>query len=258
MAEALKPETPNEFEDLGFYYEPKPPRPWPSTIDYIDTHCTGFYGVSVMAAEKGTGKTLLATGASIEAAASREWQVVHFVAEDDKDGFRDRFNIYLDAHPNADACIGNLHPFYVGRGQTPRSLRAEVEMAVDQDGGPILVVIDSINSVVNLSGRRYLETLSEYGLWMMFSRRLSGGMVSFLVTSETNSKGNEKGEGLGYWADLVLKMKKETDNVVSMKLDKSRRTGGEGPMGKYFRKWNLGIFESAHAQPPLRVVGDYE
>jgi len=257
MQEALETQTDNTWEDLGFSYDPQPPRPWPSTIHYVDTHCTGFYGLSVLAADKGTGKTLLATASSIEAAASREWQVVSFISEDDRDGYRDRFNLYVDSHPGSEACVGWLHPYFVGKGQTPASLLAEVRGAVDWDlDVPILTVIDSINSVVNLSGRRYLETLSEFGLWMMFARRLSGGLASFLVTSETNKSGHAKGEALPFWADVYLRMKKETENVVSMTLDKSRRTAGEGPMGKYFRKWAQGVFESSHEQPPLRVVGE--
>lgn len=257
MRESLKPKTENESEDLGLYYSAKPPITWPSTLDYIDTQCGGFYGMTTLAAEKGTGKTMMATASAIEAAATKKWQVVTFVAEDDRDGFRDRFNTYLDYHPHAVSCMGNLWPYFVGKGQTPASILGTIESAVDwQEDLPILVVVDSINSIVNLSGQRYLPMLAEFGLWMMFARRISGGLASFLVTSETNKAGEAKGEALPFWSDVYLRLKKETEHIVSMRLDKSRRTAGEGQMGKYKRKWYEGVFVPADMDP-LHIVGGW-
>ena len=92
----------------------------------------------------------------------------------------------------------------------------------------------------------------------MLARRLSRGRVSFLLTSEANKSGNAKGEGLPYWADVHLKMSKCTDAVVEMELDKTRRTGGEGPLGKYKRAVGRGLFlteEELYGERPLRVVG---
>jgi hypothetical protein len=89
----------------------------------------------------------------------------------------------------------------------------------------------------------------------MFARRLSRGDVSFLLTAETNKAGEAKGEGLQFWSDLYLKMKKKSNNVVEMRLDKTRRTPGEGDMGKYLRHWNSQTFRKAEAvERELRVV----
>lgn len=258
LEDALAPYTENEYYDLSETYKPKPPKCWPSTLDYIDLHCGGFYGLTTVAAEPGTGKTFIAIGNAIEAAASQNWQVVMFAAEDDYDGFRDRFNRYIDTHPGSEDAIPNLHYHSVGKGQTPRTLTDTILMSVNiQADIPILVVIDSINSVVNLGGGNYLKSLSDIGLWAALARRISEGDISFFITSETNKAGEVKGEALSYWSDVYLKMKKVrgSEFVVDMTLAKTRRTPGEGPMGKYLRRWDLGRFEPDVYTEPLQVVG---
>lgn len=263
LLDAISPQSENVYYDLAEPYDPKPPKFWPSTIKYIDQTCGGFYGMTVVAAQPGTGKTLLAIATAIEAAASGNWQVVIFAAEDDYDGFRDRFNRYLAAHPAAQDCLPNLHFHAVGKGQDPESLTSTVLHAVDREmDTPILLVLDSINSIVNLSGSNYLAGLSSIGLWAMLARRVSEGNVSFFITSETNKAGEAKGETLSFWADFYLKMKKKSDNVVEMELAKTRRTPGAGKMGKYLRNWTIGEFEAEgkdDTEPgyagPLKLVG---
>ena len=67
--------SPNVFKDVSEKYNPIPPVCWPSTITDIDKLCGGFYGLTTLAAEEGTGKTMIALGSAIEAAASGKWQV---------------------------------------------------------------------------------------------------------------------------------------------------------------------------------------
>ena len=260
LFEALEFRTDNEYHNTAAEYEPQPPRTWPSTFDYIDTQCGGFYGLTTVAAEKGTGKTLLAIATAIEAAATGKWQVVFFAAEDDIDGFRDRFNRYLEVHPDAVDCLPNFHYHSVGKGQNPRTLTTTVAMSVDTSLDiPILIVMDSINSIVNLGGEEYyLRRLGGFGLWAMLARRISGGCVSFFVISETNKRGEAKGEALTFWSDVYIKMKKKSDSVVDMWLDKTRRTPGEGPMGLYLRDWEEGRFIRKSFTPRLKAVGDDE
>lgn len=258
LDDALALHTDNEYYDVALEYTPKPPKCWPSTIDYIDLQCGGFYGMTVVAAEPGTGKTFLAISNAIEAAATLEWQVVVFMAEDDYDGFRDRFNRYLAVHPGARDCIGNFHFHAVGKGQTPATLTNTIMGCVDMYADiPILVVMDSINSIVNLAGGNYLRDLSNFGLWASLARRISEGDISFFITSETNKSGEVKGEALSYWADVYLKMKKvkHSEFVVEMILAKTRRTPGEGPMGKYLRRWDTGLYEPDVFNRKLKVVG---
>jgi hypothetical protein len=78
LYEALERTTENEYSDVSQPYTPQPPKFWPSTIPHIDTICGGFYGVSVVTGQPGTGKTLLSIASAIEAAASREIQPISF------------------------------------------------------------------------------------------------------------------------------------------------------------------------------------
>lgn len=259
LLEALNEKLENEVWNLAEPYDPQPPITWPSTITAVDRACKGFYGMTVVSAFKGTGKTMLARSSAIEAAASGKWQVVMFLAEDDYDGWRDGFNIYLNQHEHARECLPYLHVEQVGRNQTPDSLAMSalhrIDLLLDR---PVLIVIDSLNSVVNLARGNYLQLLKDWGIWCMLARRLSRGRVSFLLTSEANKSGNAKGEGLPYWADVHLKMSKCTDAVVEMELDKTRRTGGEGPLGKYKRAVGRGLFlteEELYGERPRLVVG---
>lgn len=255
---ALDRYSDNVFHDVSEWYDPKPPKFWPSTIPYIDQMCGGFYGMTCLAAQPGTGKTLLSIASAIEAAASGHWQVVMFSAEDDYDGFRDRFNRYLEVHPAAHDCLEHFHFHAVGKGQDPATLTLSVHHCVNLEiDMPLLLVFDSINSIVNLNAEvNYLKNLSDIGLWAMFARRLSGGNVSFLITSETNKRNEVKGENLSFWSDVYLKMLMKSENVVDMTLMKTRRTPGAGPMGKHLRNWTTGLFEPEEDfSPSLRVVG---
>lgn len=257
LFDSLSPTLENKRIALDVGYVPERPLFWPSTLDYIETQCGGFYGVTTFAADKGTGKTMLATASAIEAAASGDWQVVMFLAEDDLDGWLERFNIYLNAHEHAIACIPRLHVVHVGTNQTPQSLSVEILRRIELDLDiPILVCIDSINSVVNLGNGQYLESLRKFGLWAMLARRLARGRVSFMLTTESNKRGESKGENLPFWSDQYLKMTKKSKNVVEFTLDKTRRTGGEGVMGQYVREWASGLFVPEHAarRAALRVV----
>jgi hypothetical protein len=246
----------SEWLDLASLSAPSPPITWPSTLPVVETHCNGFYGLTTFAAEKGTGKTMLATASAIEAAATQEWQVVYFLAEDDYDGFATRFNTYLNAHPHAQDCIEYFHVQHVGRNQTPVTLTSHICSAVDRTlDTPVLIVLDSINSIVNLAHGNYLSMLKDFGLWAMLARRLSRGLCSFMLTSESNKRGESKGETLPYWSDLYLQMKKKGDSVVEFKIEKTRRTGGEGTSVNYRRAWDRGCFVGANATTSrLRLV----
>lgn len=125
----------------------------------------------------------------------------------------------------------------------------------------VLVVLDSINSIVNLGSGNYFTALRDFGLWAMSSRRATQGDVSWLIISEANSKGNAKGEALPYWADVSIKLVKKTDHVVEIIIDKSRRTAGEGTLGLFARKVMRGTFEQdpgGYEPFKPRVVGGDE
>lgn len=233
--------------------EPAPLICWPSTITEIDETCGGFYGMAVVGASRGTGKTLLGIGSSL--AATKTHQVCYFAAEDDADGLAIRFNHYVNAHKDVVPTLSDWHLFQTARSQTPALLMAEIQNACDANSDkPILVVIDSVNSLVEMSDYQYLDGLTQFGLWAMLSRRYSRGNAAFLLISETNRAGSVKGEKLPYWADQVLIMQRADDqsDVVQMELAKSRRTQGTGPLGKYIRVWHQGEFISQAELEELR------
>jgi KaiC/GvpD/RAD55 family RecA-like ATPase len=234
---------------------------WPSNLEYIDYHCGGFYGMTVILGASKTGKTMLALGSCIEAAASEEWQVVFLCAELDQHEMSMRLNRYFNAHPASRSCEDFLHVVFIGKGQTPEMIQNEVEKATDPGGCPILVCMDSINTITEMSGQNYLATLRDYALWAMLSRRMSNGAISFLIVSETNQIGGAKGGKLEFWADQVLKLtvKKRggSAGLVPVRLDllASRRTGGEGEMGIYLRNQQTCRFQAEADAPRLSRAG---
>ncbi len=246
------------------YMEPRYDRPgpmppsWPSTLDYIETHCGGWHGVTSLNSEKGVGKTMIATACAIEAAATT-WQVVYFLAEDDMHGLEDRLHNYAQFNPGScgDA-KGWLHFFSVPMGVTKESILMDITGAIDGAcDRPILVVFDSINTMANLAGGSYLQQLNDFGLWAMLARRKSRGSVSFMIVSETNQRGGIKGANLAFWSDMMLTMKKAGPNkeLVALTLSKARRWEGEGEMGNYARHFRAGRFFKPDQVPDqLRLV----
>lgn len=235
---------------------------WPSNIDYIDYHCGGFYGLSVILGGQKTGKTMLALGSCIEAAATEEWQVVYLCAELDQHEMATRINRYFNAHPSSTSCQDFLHIVFVGKGQTPEMIQAHIERVTDPGGPPILVCMDSINTITEMSGRNYLSTLRDYALWAMLARRMSNGAASFLIVSETNKIGGAKGGKLEFWADQLVKIsrpKKQHGSLglvpIKMELLASRRTGGEGDMGIYLRNQKTCRFQAEDERPKLSRAG---
>lgn len=235
---------------------------WPSTLSYIDERCGGFYGLAVILGAEKCGKTMLALGSCIEAAATEEWQVVYLCAELDQHEMASRVNRYFNAHPASLSCQDFLHIIFVGKGQTPEMIQGQIEMVTDPGGPQILICMDSINTITEMSGRDYLRTLRDYALWAMLSRRMSNGAVSFLIVSETNHAGGAKGGKLEFWADQVIKIsnpKKSAPFVglvpVKMYLMASRRTGGEGDMGIYLRNQKTCQFQAEAKKPRLERAG---
>lgn len=231
---------------------PAPLITWPSTLTEVDERCGGFYGLVTLGAQRGTGKTLLAVGSSLEATA--RFQVCYFAAEDDADGLAVRFNNYVNAHKDVIPHLDDWHLFQTSRGQTPESLTAEIEGVVDPDSPkPILTVIDSVNSLVEMSNFGYFDGLSAFGLWAMLARRISRGNAAFFLVSETNKANSIRGEKLPYWSDQVLVMTPGNGaDIVELDLQKSRRTAGVGNLGKFIRILNQGEFMSEEELEGLR------
>lgn len=226
-----------EIPDTGpLELEDKLPR-WPSTLTTLDLRCNGgFYGLSVVLGNRGLGKTLLALGSCIEAAATQQWQAVYLSAELDHHEIAMRLGRYFAKHEASLDCIGYFHVVHLGRGFDVPDLCRIVEERTDPAGPPLLVCIDSVNTAAELSGGEYLWTLRKLSLWSMLARRMSAGYASFLLVSEVNKLGGAKGGALDYWADVVVRLARPKGGAgIELTLEKSRRTRGEGKLGLYAR-----------------------
>lgn len=232
---------------------------FPSTLEPIDRRYGGFFGVTSLIAEWGIGKTMLAWASALQTAATQRWNVVYFGAELDIGEMIERRAREMTVHPGAVDGAEFLTMVQVGIGQTRFDFCVEL-VAIDPDC-PILIVLDSINTIATLSRRDYLRTVEDFAIWAMMARRISRGAASFLIISETNKRGNSKGEKLEFWSDLAIKMKgKKDETAVDFEITKIRRAQWASlPM--FHRQWNQNRFYTeaeidAIHQPRLRVVGD--
>jgi len=244
MREGLERQTDNKPIEIKRGEVAEKPRFWPSTLLPVDRGMGGLYGFSSITGFPGLGKSMLAIGSALSAAAGG-WQVVHFFAENDLDDIGERVNLFIDTHPETEAGCTNYHPIAVGFGQDQYTICGTTCMTIDwMLDAPVLVVVDSANSVVNMNSRaKYLEGLKNLGMWMMAARKLSKGAVSFLVTNEANKSGAAKGEGIPFWADVDLRMGRVdgSKKLVRFSMEKTRRTEGL-EMGVMARDWARGEF----------------
>jgi len=266
LRESLNQSLENEWVDLYAETATEKLLFWPSTLRDVERKVGGLYGMTVLTGSDGTGKTTILRASSVAAAAAG-WQVFVFLAEDSMNDWRAGFNRYVSTHPGSELGLENMQIAQVGRNQSPESLTEQVcERADVYSECPILIAIDSVNSVVNLGGGDYLSRLGSFGVWAMLARRLSRGRCSFMLNSEVNARGSAKGGGLAYWSDVHLKLEKKADSVAVVELKKSRLTAGEGVLGKYGRVWAEACFvpksellqrELAPVQPDrhLELVG---
>jgi hypothetical protein len=201
---------------------------------------------------------MLAFSTALSAAATQEWNVVYFCGELDEGEMIERRAREMTAHPSAVDGVDYLKVVQVGIGQTIFDFC--VELAGMDPDLPILVLMDSINTIAELSRKDYLRTLADFAIWAMMSRRLSRGAASFLLVSESNKKGNSKGEKLEFWSDLAITMKGRRDEMaVDFEISKVRR-GKWIHLGMFYRHWDSNRFYTQQqmdgiSRPRLSVVG---
>jgi predicted ATP-dependent serine protease len=232
---------------------------FPSNLEPIDNQLGGFFGVTSLIAEPGVGKTMLAWATALAAAATQKWNVVYFGGELDVGEMIERRAREMTFHASAIDGADYLKMVHVGIGQEPIDFCYEL-CWLDPEL-PILVIMDSINTIATLSRRDYLRTLEDYALWAMMSRRLSRGAASFLLVSETNKRGKSKGEKLEFWSDIAINMTgKKDETAVDFTISKIRR-GKWIHLGMFHRHWASNRFYTDDQmrrmnQPRLYAVGD--
>lgn len=207
-----------------------------STISWIDLLTNGgYYGLAVLGGRPGLGKSMLGRAASMQAAASGDWNVIHIDAEHPADELEEKFQTYIDQHAGAEAAIDNLRIVHVPRGITIEDLVVQIGEVIGDDR-PVLTVVDSINTIAQLMRGPYLDNLRDLALWAMMARRISRGSASFLMMSELNKLGGAKGGNLEHWADVFVQLDGDRQaGWVTVTLKKTRSTAGEGQQKKMVR-----------------------
>ena len=104
--------------------------------------------------------------------------------------------------------------------------------------------MDSVNTVTASMGGAYLACLHSLIDWARVVRRLSGGLVSFMLVSEMNTRGGIKGQFGEYAADCLLTAthEKYNDGQRIVDLEVRRRGGGSGALGFHMIDWQYGVW----------------
>jgi len=248
----LHAETPDheavEEVELARSHEPTPR--WPSTLDALDDpENGGLYGLVIEGGSSGVGKTALAIASAVRFA--RECgKVIYINAE------LARSQVSIRLHRACEG-IGVKSRELIGKGKRfrlldvsgARSLSPIFERCVeliDETDPRVLVVVDTMNRIATelqiFSGSGdtfYWSTLSRLQAWCLAIRRKSEGLVSFILISELNRKGETKGAPDPI-ADMVLNLTAgDGKDCVVIEVTKGRE-GGRGPLGAFLHDWKKG------------------
>lgn len=247
----LPPDENSAVDELEVVKETPKPR-FPTGVVRLDrmTH-GGGYGLTTVAGDAKAGKTMMAMGVAVEACFDG-WRVVYINAELDRN----------EAIVAVMRKCGGTVQRVVNEGMTlvtpdftfqPSDAIARVREAVQLGDERVLIVLDSINALVDLSseghgGRPALDYWAASAVWRNFAVRAtknSLGRLAFLVVSETNRQGQVKGGSLEFKSNLVIRIQKDPNDSESVTIDVTHsRSTLSGPIGKYLRDWKNGLFTS--------------
>ena len=224
-----------------------------TSIAALNALTRGGYGLVSAGGDPKVGKTTFAIGPAVEASLDG-WTVVYLNAElDDREAKLAVMRYCGGKIPDqVKKKLFIVNPDYTFQ---PRDAIERVGNALSPDDDKVLVVLDSINALVDLSsdGRRgeVLDYWSAHSLWRNFalrSVRASLGRIAFLVVSELNKDGQSPGAQLAYKSDMASAIQKEDsrDETVEIEVTHSRSTRA-GHLGTFLREWEKGRF--------LRVAG---
>jgi hypothetical protein len=235
----------NPYEDMT-----APPPAWPSTLGDVD-----FRGLVVIAGNAKLGKSSICIASALEAALAGAF-VVYANAELDAPTFRSYIRRWMPDRDVREAALENFRAFMVNPGISCESMVANAMGAVDRNADRVLFVLDSINTVANLSGSNYLRELERLTLWSMQVRKISNGEVGALVVSEKNKGGGPIGAKLNYAADVILNMSRgKTDGYVG--FDLTSRYQRSGDLGSMLFDWQGGRFLGERALPEASADGTF-
>lgn len=205
----------------------------------------GGYGLTTCAGDAKAGKTLFAFNCAVEACLSdAAWRCVYINAE------LDRREAIMTIMRKTNGKIPErlaermtlVTPDYTFQ---PRDAISRVREAIQPGDDKVLIVLDSINALIDLSsdgsGDEVIDYWSASALWRNFAVRAtknSGGRIAFLAVSETTRDGKIKGAALEYKSDLCVTICKDAQNPSLVDIDVMlSRSTPSGPLGTYYRDW---------------------
>lgn len=245
MALAM-PDDPMPEIELGVGKMPNSPR-FPTGISKLDTLLDGgLYGVAAISGAPKVGKSMFAMAVALEAMRDG-WLVIYANAEMTRATLTNRLLALCGGWIPID--LNESLIFYtVQRGITLAALENRIRNSLNLDTQKLLVVLDSINTVAEMSitssgDANYWNALRDLGHLAMASRKSSEGKCSWLLVSEQNARGELKGLKLQYTADVVVSMKAaEAEGQVEISVPYARESRS-GDVGRFMRKITNGRFE---------------
>jgi KaiC/GvpD/RAD55 family RecA-like ATPase len=213
-------------------------------IESVDEITGGCQGMTVIAGSPKLGKSMVGVSTAVEAARDG-WRVVYVNAELTRGSIVQRFKTYMGT--SDPEVVRLIQIANVGPGLTMERFVDEVELLVDLEDDRILIVLDSINRIVDLGvtsdgEHAYWGLLREWSNWAMTSRRVSEGRVAWCIVSELSAAGHVKGRSLEYTADLVIRLQDAgVPNTVNVDVPYSRYSAS-GEAGDHTREFDRGRF----------------
>tara|TARA_R110002096_G_scaffold169457_6_gene341166 strand:- start:14978 stop:15958 length:981 start_codon:yes stop_codon:yes gene_type:complete len=218
---------------------------WDTGIPAVDLMTGGGQGMVVVAGQPKLGKSLVGVSAAVNAA-RMGWRVIYVNAELTRGGQIKRFSNAMRGEMDH-AIVSQIHIANVGPGLTMERFVDEVDPLVAFDDEKVLIVLDSINRIVDLAvtedgENAYWKLLRDWSNWAMTSRRVSEGKISWLIVSELAAAGHVKGRTLEYVADLVIRMR-DSDIMDTVNIDVPySRYSRSGEAGDHTRDFARGRF----------------
>lgn len=233
---------------------------YPSGIEAIDAETGGFYGLTVVGGQSGVGKSMLGIGSSL-LGAMNGWRVFYGNAELKIPELSRRVGAFI-GEGNRDF-LSRWHCIDLFQGATLDKLVCEVTSNAVQEDKKILLVIDSLNSLVRKMGRvesGYFQAIDDVCAFAETCVRKSHGRVGVLLVSELSKHGGIKGGTTEYVCDFDIRMshgEKQSD-VTEIRAEKGREGGGYRNYGSYHPEYKTCSFElldELPAPPPSHQDG---
>lgn len=224
-----------------------PPPAFPSTVDGVE-----FRGLVTVAGDEKLGKSTLCVASALEAALDG-WLVLYANAELDAPTFRKYIRRWIPDYERRKEALSRFYPYAIGPGVTAKSLVKWFAAALRRDTTNVLIVLDSVNRIADMSGSNigrsdYFGELKTWTTWAMQVRKETDGDIALLFVSEKNTRGGVLGRNLVYASDVVLNLSRaKTEGYVD--FHQTSRYARSGGLGAFFFDWRTGRFEPPCALP---------